>query len=578
MELHTKSDFEILMHRLLDPLLPLYSPGGASMNPGGAGASYREKTIGLEGFSRPLWALAPYWMGGGSPEPFAAVYQKGLAHGSDPEDPEYWGDTGDYDQCFVEMTAIACAILEVPQIVWQPLSEAARRNLAHWMSNINRHLVPHCNWLFFRVLVNLALDSVGMEADLDLLQADLREMDSWYTGGGWYTDGPAAEKPQKDYYIPWGLEYYGVLYSVFAEKQDPDRAGVFRQRAMDFGRSFACWFDENGAALPYGRSLTYRFGQCAFYSACVWAGLEPLPLPVMKGIITRNLQWWLKRPIFDRDGVLTVGYCYPNLYMAEQYNAPGSPYWGLKTFLLLALPESHPFWSVEAAPLPAEIASPGLYPQHDSGLLLQRLPDGQLNAYAPAVVEKGGHGQFAEKYAKFCYNTRFGFSASRSYVQLEQAAPDSMLAFVLPGPEGGWVFVRRHSVSFRLLEDRMISEWIPMPGIRVKTELIPWGGGHLRRHSVESEIVCEAFDCGFAVPKFAPGFGSCAQEHTAEAHSGSLSCRVESFSGGMGTIVNAWPNTSLYNPNTVIPAVRYAVPSGAVLLETLVTSSADSAE
>ncbi len=576
MNLHTKQDFEALMHRMLDPLLPLYSPGCARMTPGGAGATYDERTIGMEGFSRPLWVLAPYWMGGGDPEPFAEIYRKGLAHGSDPDDAEYWGDTGDYDQCFVEMAAIACAILEVPQIVWYPLSETARLNLAHWLSGINQHFIPHCNWLFFRVLVNLALDSVGMEADLALAEKDLQEMDSWYTGGGWYTDGPAAEKPQKDYYVPWALEYYGVLYSVFAEKRDPDRAEVFRQRAMEFGRSFAYWFDENGAALPYGRSLTYRFGQCAFYSACVWAGLEPLPLPVMKGIIVRNLQWWMEQPIFDRDGVLTVGYCYPSLYMAERYNAPGSPYWGMKTFLLLALPGEHPFWSAQAAPLPADIAAPGLYPHYDSGLLLQRLPDGQLNAYAPAVVEKSGHGQFAEKYAKFCYNTRFGFSASRSYVQLEQASPDSMLAFVLPGEDGGWVFVRRHSLSFELLEDRMISEWAPLPGIQVKTELIPCEGGHLRRHTVESEIVCEAFDCGFAVPKFAPGFGSSSAEHAAEAHNSALACRVESSSGGAGTVVETWPNTSLYSPNTVIPAVKYEIPVGTIQLETLVTSSANS--
>ncbi len=73
--------------------------------------------------------------------------------------------------------------------------------------------------------------------------------------------------------------------------------------------------------------------------------------------------------------------------------------------------------------------------------------DGQLNAYSPANYEKDDHGQFVEKYSKFVYNTRFGFSASRSYVQLEQAAPDSMLAFVIDG----WTFVRRHSDRFVLM-------------------------------------------------------------------------------------------------------------------------------
>ena len=132
--------------------------------------------------------------------------------------------------------------------------------------------------------------------------------------------------------------------------------------------------------------------------------------------------------------------------MSEEYNAPGSPYWAMKTFRLLALPDDHPFWSAEAAPLPAAYTAPGLTLQPAAHLLLQRRPNGGVNLYAPAEVEKNDHGQFAEKYGKFCYSTRFGFSASRSYAQLAQAAPDSMLAFEI----GGQIFVRRHSLRFEV--------------------------------------------------------------------------------------------------------------------------------
>ncbi len=565
MELNTRKDFEALMHKILQPLLPLYSPGGALLQLGDTGVTYPRRTIGMEGFSRPLWALAPYWLGGGQPGPFAEVYRRGLAAGADPDGPEYWGSPGDYDQLFVEMAAIACAILEVPAVVWEPLAENEKQNLARWLNTINTHELPHCNWLFFRVLVDLALDSVGMPCDLPQMERDLDEIDSWYVGDGWYTDGTPSIKPQRDYYIPWALQYYGVLYSVFAAKRAPARAERFRRRALEFGRQFAFWFDENGAALPYGRSLGYRFGQCAFYSACVFAGLEPLPLPVMKGIIVRNLQWWMEKPIFDRDGVLTIGYTYPQLYMSERYNAPGSPYWGMKSFVVLALPADHPFWSAEAAPLPR---MPELYAMQSADLLFQRLPDGQVNAYAPAEVEQNEHGQFAEKYAKFVYNTRFGFSASRSYVQLEQAAPDSMLAFVIDG----YTFVRRHSERFQLLGDRLLSQWSPFAGITVTTELIPQGRGHIRRHTVQSNVACTAYDCGFAVPKFCDGFAAAAEGASAEACNAAQRCVVTGQGGGAGVIVDAWPNTSLYAANTVIPAVRYDIPAGACELTTRVES------
>lgn len=565
MELNTRKDFEALMHKILQPLLPLYSPGGALLQLGDTGVTYPRRTIGMEGFSRPLWALAPYWMGGGQPGPFAGVYRRGLAAGTDPQSPEYWGGPGDYDQLFVEMAAIACAILEVPAVVWESLAENEKQNLARWLNTINTHELPHCNWLFFRVLVDLALDSVGMPCDLAQMERDLDEIDSWYVGDGWYTDGTPAVKPQRDYYIPWALQYYGVLYSVFAARRAPARAERFRRRALEFGRQFAFWFDENGAALPYGRSLGYRFGQCAFYSACVFAGLEPLPLPVMKGIIVRNLQWWMEKPIFDRDGVLTIGYTYPQLYMSERYNAPGSPYWGMKSFVVLALPADHPFWSAGAAPLPR---MPELYAMQSADLLFQRLPDGQVNAYAPAEVEQNEHGQFAEKYAKFVYNTRFGFSASRSYVQLEQAAPDSMLAFVIDG----YTFVRRHSERFQLLGDRLLSQWSPFAGITVTTELIPQGRGHIRRHTVQSNVACTAYDCGFAVPKFCDGFAAAAEGASAEACNAAQRCVVTGQGGGAGVIVDAWPNTSLYAANTVIPAVRYDIPAGACELTTRVES------
>ena len=565
MQLHTRTDFEALMHKILQPLLPLYSPGGALLQLGDTGVTYPRRTIGMEGFSRPLWALAPYWLGGGQPGPFAEVYRRGLAAGADPDGPEYWGGPGDYDQLFVEMAAIACAILEVPAVVWEPLAENEKQNLARWLNTINTHELPHCNWLFFRVLVDLALDSVGMPCDLPQMERDLDEIDSWYVGDGWYTDGTPSIKPQRDYYIPWALQYYGVLYSVFAAKRAPARAERFRRRALEFGRQFAFWFDENGAALPYGRSLGYRFGQCAFYSACVFAGLEPLPLPVMKGIIVRNLQWWMEKPIFDRDGVLTIGYTYPQLYMSERYNAPGSPYWGMKSFVVLALPADHPFWSAEAAPLPR---MPELYAMQSADLLFQRLPDGQVNAYAPAEVEQNEHGQFAEKYAKFVYNTRFGFSASRSYVQLEQAAPDSMLAFVIDG----YTFVRRHSERFQLLGDRLLSQWSPFAGITVTTELIPQGRGHIRRHTVQSNVACTAYDCGFAVPKFCDSFAAAAEGASAEACNAAQRCVVTGQGGGAGVIVDAWPNTSLYAANTVIPAVRYDIQTGICQLTTRVES------
>jgi len=526
--------------------------------------TYDRNAIELEAFSRPLWALVPFWAGGGSDPEFEQLYRRGLASGTDPKNPEYWGTTGEYDQCYVEMAAIACGILTAPEKLWTPLSDTEKRNLAAWLGQINAHTIPDCNWQFFRILVNLALKSVAMPYSPELLEDGLCKIDSYYSGDGWSTDGASV---QKDYYIPWAIQYYGLLYSKFAADTDPQRAVLYRQRAELFAQQFVYWFDQNGSALPFGRSLSYRFAQNSFWAACIWAGLEPLPLPVMKGLIVRNFQWWLGQKIFDRDGILTIGYCYPQMYMAERYNAPGSPYWGMKSFLLLALPEEHPFWSAEAAPLPA---LDKLKPMPYANMLVQRR-HGRVTAYAAGVNEGHGHGQFPEKYAKFAYDTRFGFCASRSREVLHQAAPDSMLAFVIDDN----VFVRKVSKSWKIEKGQVWSQWSPFPGIEVTTTITPTANGHRRRHQIHSQWACEAYDCGFAIPNFAPGYTEMVDDTAAEAQCTGMRCRVQG-AGGQGVVIGCDPNTSLYHPNVHLPAVRYAIPAGDILLETEVLDHADS--
>ena len=561
MQLSTKQDFQALMHLFLDPLKPYYSAGGARLHLGDTGVTYGQAAIELEAFSRPLWALVPFWMGGGSDPEFEAMYRRGLAAGSDPENPEYWGSCKDYDQCFVEMAAIACGLLNAPDKLWDPLSGAEKQNLARWLDQINHHQIPECNWQFFMILVNLALKKCGMPYDAENMARGLARIDSYYSGDGWSTDGAS---PQKDYYIPWAIQYYGVLYATFAADSDPERAALYRSRAELFARQFIYWFDENGAALPYGRSLTYRFAQNCFWAACVWAGLEPFPLGVMKGLIVRNFRWWLEQKIFDRDGILTIGYCYPQMYMAERYNAPGSPYWGMKSFILLALPDDHPFWAAQAEPMPALDA---LKPMPHANMLVARRK-GRVTAYAAGVNEGHGHGQFPEKYAKFAYDTRFGFCASRSREVIWQAAPDSMLAFVIDDN----VFVRKVSLSHEIRADRVVSKWSPFPGITVTTTILPTGDGHLRRHEIDSAFRCEAYDCGFAVPSFAPGYVESTAAGTATARNAAVSCTVSGQ--GEGAVIKCDPNVSLYSPNVCIPAIRYAVPAGHSSIETEIKAQA----
>ena len=107
--------------------------------------------------------------------------------------------------------------------------------------------------------------------------------------------------------------------------------------------------------------MTYRFACAGYFAALAFADEEALPWGEIKGYYLRHLRWWARHPIVDRSGVLTVGYGYANLFMSENYNSAGSPYWALKAFLPLALPKIHPFWTLKRRP-PTPAASPSPCP------------------------------------------------------------------------------------------------------------------------------------------------------------------------------------------------------------------------
>lgn len=563
MRLESKQDFRNWMHKILDPLKPLYSEGGARLRLGDSGVTYPQVSIEMEAFSRPLWALVPFWAGGGEDPEFEDIYVRGLSGGTDPFGGEYWGGFTDYDQRFVEMAAIASGILFAPEKVWEPLSREAKGNLAQWLYGINEYIIPDCNWQFFMILVNAALRKQGCRFSQKKLDSGLEKIESYYLGDGWYRDGGSA---QKDYYISFAMHYYGLLYAAAMEKEEPERCLRFKERAEIFARDFIYWFDENGAALPYGRSLAYRFGEAAFWSAYVFAGLKDIPAGVVKGILARHLSWWDQQKICDRDGVLTIGYAYPNLIMAERYNAPGSPYWGMKSLLCLALPDNHEFWRAKAEPLPG-LKTVKMLKQAD--MLVHRMGK-DVMAYPAGVCEKYGHGHVPEKYSKFVYSTRFGFSVARSQIVLHENAPDSALAFVIDGDD--YVFVRKVSLSFEVRPDRVISTWQPFPGIMVTSTVIPEDEGHRRVHEIESAYGCTVYDCGFSVERFTEGYEQKAEGAGAFVRFKDMGCEVRGNGPkAKGVVIEADPNTNVLYPNGSIPAVAYRVEKGEkVTVETVV--------
>ncbi len=551
-KLNTKEDFRELLLEIIRPLIPYYSKERAELVLGVTATNYDQKAIRLEAFSRPLWGLVPFFAGGGSDAEFEDIYRKGLAAGTNPESAEYWGGFHAFDQRFVEMAAISYGLILTPEKLWEPLNEKEKDHLADWLYGINEYELPVCNWVLFAVLVNIALKKLGRKYDAEKLEKYLQGADTFYLGEGWYQDGDSG---QKDYYVSFAIHFYSLFYAKVMEEEDPERCRLYKERALEFAKTFIYWFDENGASLPFGRSLTYRFSQVSFFCACLTAGVEPFPIGVMKGLIVRHLCDWMEKPVFDRNDILTIGYGYPNLVMGERYNGPGSPYWALKTFAVLMLPDDHPFWKAEAEPFPVLEEQKAL-PFAD--MLIHRYKN-HVTAFVPGKYSPAGHGQTPAKYGKFAYDTGFAFNVAKSTCEIHEAAPDSMLAFYI----NGYVYVRRICEEFKITEKEVYSRWIPYEGITVETVIIPTKTGHIRKHIIESSRECEAYDCGFAVEIDVEGEKMQQDKTSAKVQNYYSNCCITLVSGeGEGEVIVADPNTNLLHPMTRIPAIRYQIHKG----------------
>lgn len=486
--LRTRRDLQEAVLDLCTPLQPFFSPGLARLKLGQTGVVYSSQCAEMEAFARPLWGLTPIWAAGGETE-FDACYLNGIRNGTDPTHSEYWGDIGDLDQRMVEMAALSVALALAPEKIWHSLTTREQQNLADWLGSINHHVVSDNNWMFFQVLVNVALKKLGAPYNQEGLAKALNRIEDFYLDEGWYRDGLTE---QRDYYIPFAMHYYGLIYAQLMQEEDPDRSALFKARADRFARDFICWFGSDGAALPFGRSLTYRFAQCAFWGAMAFAGVQTFPLGVIKGIILRNLRWWFQHPIFTDVGILTVGYTYPNLLMAEGYNAPGSPNWAMKAFLPLALAADHPFWLAEELPLPT--MAPRNTQMHPHMVICHDTNSQHVIAFTAG--QTAGHAHSAAKYSKFAYSTLFAFSVPKGPCGLAEGAYDSMLAL----SEGDDLYrVRRQCADYQVSETAVYSHWLPWPDVHVFSWVLPGNPWHIRIHRIITQRALKTAEGGFAI-------------------------------------------------------------------------------
>lgn len=345
-----------LADAMLAAVRPFASPGGSLVTLPGPEGGYGRAVDGLEGFAR-TFLLAGFRLAGErgvDPHGYAERYAAGLAAGTDPSHPERWVRLSEHGQAKVEAASIALVLDLTRPWIWDRLDPGVQERVVdHLAEAVGDDTYPRINWVWFRLVVQTFLRSVGGPHSLAEMAVDLDTHDSFERADGWMADGTERAF---DHYAGWALHLYPTLWARMAGAAD--LAAPRRERDVAlldrYLQDAVAMVGGDGSPLVQGRSLTYRFAAAAPFWVGAMAEVPSLPPGLLRRAASAVVGHFVDRGAPDDDGLLTLGWHHAWPRLAQSYSGPGSPYWASKGLLGLALPADHPAWTAPTEPLPIE--------------------------------------------------------------------------------------------------------------------------------------------------------------------------------------------------------------------------------
>ncbi|MEU8404757.1 DUF2264 domain-containing protein [Micromonospora sp. NPDC048842] len=352
----SRDDWLALADRILAAARPFASPGHALVTFPGPEGGYGRAVDGLEGFAR-TFLLAGFRIAGArgvGVDELVDRYAAGITAGTDPSSADRWVRLDEHPQAKVEAASIALVLDMTRPWIWDRLPSVVRQRVVDYLRPaVGDDTYPRINWVWFRLVVQTFLRSVGGPHSLDEMAEDLRSHDGFARRDGWMSDGPDRAY---DHYVGWALHLYPTLWARMAgaadlaeQRRERDLAGLDR-----FLGDAVALVGADGSPLIQGRSLTYRFAAAAPFWVGAIAGVPSVSLGRLRGAATRIVRHFVANGAPDQRGLLTLGWHGPWPRLAQSYSGPGSPYWASKGLLGIALPADHPIWTAPEEPLPVE--------------------------------------------------------------------------------------------------------------------------------------------------------------------------------------------------------------------------------
>jgi hypothetical protein len=338
--------------RMLTGAAKWASPTFARITPPGAEGGYGRDVDGLEGFAR-TFLLAGFRIAGARGEGVDRLihdYSRGIAAGVDPASAERWVRLDEHPQAKVEAASIALILDMTRPWIWDRLDAVTHQRVIDYLSPVvGDDTYPQNNWVWFRIVVQTFLRSVGGPWSASDIAADLARHDSFARGDGWFSDG---DDRAYDHYVGWALHLYPVLWSRMqgADQIAPARFAGDVAALDRYLQDAVHLVGGDGCPLIEGRSLIYRFAAAAPFWVGALAQVPSTDLGTLRRTAMGIVAHFEEHGAPDQDDLLTMGWYGTWRRLAQSYSGPGSPYWAAKGMLGVALPADHPVWS---APEPA---------------------------------------------------------------------------------------------------------------------------------------------------------------------------------------------------------------------------------
>jgi len=326
----------------------------------------------METFGRLMAGIAP-WLSLPDDETAEGMKRKQLRdwalksyrNAVDPESPDYllWRGHG---QALVDAAYIAESFLRGYDALWEPLDDTTKSRYIEEFSQLRRVDPPYTNWLLFSSTIEGLLAKAGAQYDEYRVNSAIRKVEEWYTGDGWYADGPEFAFDYYSSYVfhPMYLETLQALkdskaYTRIHYSNYYNRA---LRRAQKYSIVLERLISPEGTFPVFGRSIPYRMATMQPLALMAW--YEKLPAGLTNGQVRSALTAVMHRMFDDKEnfnegGFLTIGFAGRQPNIADWYTNNGSLYMTSLSFLPLGLPATHPFWTDAQQPWTSQKAWSG---------------------------------------------------------------------------------------------------------------------------------------------------------------------------------------------------------------------------